>query len=125
MGESGCLCLSFSCNSGTSGHQVVGPKMSYNDPDCARTAQHAMVLGTGQHVSANSPLENLLTIQSVSVQGSPQPESTCLAAGFSNEVATRTEAPQRRSTRAVYESKWTVFVRWCEKNKVDFRSPSI
>ena len=69
----------------------------------------------------------------MSTQGSPQPESTCLAprasaiqqAGFSDEVATRIEAPQRRSTRAVYESKWTVFVRWCEKNKVDFRSPSI
>ena len=46
-------------------------------------------------------------------------------AGFSVEVATRIEAPQRRSTRAIYESKWAVFVRWCEENKVDFRSPSI
>ena len=32
---------------------------------------------------------------------------------------------KRRSTRAVYESKWAVFVRWCEENKVDFRSPSL
>ena len=46
-------------------------------------------------------------------------------AGFSEEVATRIEAPQQRSTRAVYESKWAIFVRWCEENKVDFRSPSI
>ena len=46
-------------------------------------------------------------------------------AGFSVAVATRIEAPQRRSTRAIYESKWAVFVRWCEDNKVDFGSPSI
>ena len=62
-----------------------------------------------------------------------QPEPPCVApraaaiqqAGFSDEVAAGIEAPQRRSTRAVYESKWAVFVRWSEENKVDFRSPSI
>ena len=75
----------------------------------------------------------LSTVQSVSSQGPSQSEPSCLAprasaikqAGFSAEVATRIEAPQRRSTRAVYESKWSVFVRWCEKNKVDVRTPSI
>ena len=69
----------------------------------------------------------------MSAQGSSQPESTCLAprataiqqASFSDEVETRIDAPQRCSTRAVYDSKWAIFVRWCEKNKVDFRSPSI
>ena len=95
--------------------------------------------GPGQHVSSNSPLPSKggelvnSTVQSTSAQGPPQPESTCLAprataiqhAGFSDEVATRIEVPQRRSTRSVYESKWTIFVRWCDKNKVDFRSPSI
>ena len=40
-------------------------------------------------------------------------------------VALRIEAPQRRSTRTVYEAKWSVFVRWCEGSQVDFRSPSI
>ena len=39
-------------------------------------------------------------------------------------VALRIEAPQRLSTRAVYEAKWFVFVRWCEASQVDFRSPS-
>ena len=53
MGGSGRLCLSSDCNSGTSGHQAVGPKMSQNDPDCARMAQQAMVLGPRQHVSSN------------------------------------------------------------------------
>ena len=31
----------------------------------------------------------------------------------------------RDSTRAVYKSKWAVFVKWCESNEVDFRSPSM
>ena len=73
------------------------------------------------------------TVQSVSSQGPSQSEPPCLAprasaiqqAGFSAEVATRIEAPQRRSTRAIYESKWSVFVRCCEENKVDVRTPSI
>ena len=61
-----------------------------------------------------------------------QPEPTCLARrasviqeqGFSDKVAARIEAPQRHSTRAVYKSKWAIFVKWCDLNKVDFRLPS-
>ena len=45
--------------------------------------------------------------------------------GFSSPVAVRIEAPQRRSTRLVYEETWAIFVRWCETSQVDFRSPSI
>ena len=37
----------------------------------------------------------------------------------------RIEAPQRRSTRFVYEAKWAVFVRWCKAHQVDFHSPSV
>ena len=33
----------------------------------------------------------------------------------------RIEAPQRRSTRALYKA--TVFVQWCKSSKVDFNSP--
>ena len=33
-----------------------------------------------------------------------------LPSGFSEEVAARIEAPQRDSTRAVYKSKWAVFI---------------
>ena len=36
-------------------------------------------------------------------------------------MAARIEAPQRRSTRSVYEAKWTIFTKWCLTNKVDFR----
>ena len=32
---------------------------------------------------------------------------------------------RRRSTRAIYKSKWAIFVKWCDSNKVDFRLPSV
>ena len=45
--------------------------------------------------------------------------------GFSEVVAARIEAHQRRSTRSVYEAKWAIFTKWCGTNQVDFRSPPI
>ena len=57
VGEPGRLCLSSGSNSGTGGHQTVGPRMSPNHPDCTGMAQHAMVWGPSQHVK----VENLLT----------------------------------------------------------------
>ena len=45
--------------------------------------------------------------------------------GFSEAVATRIEAPQRQSTRSVYEAKWAIFTKWCVTNQVDFRSPPV
>ena len=35
------------------------------------------------------------------------------------------EAPQRGSTRSVYEAKWTIFTKWCLSNQVDFRAPPL
>ena len=121
------------------GNETLRPRIPSSHSDSTRLAQHALVLGPGQHVSSNSPPApsgvefDHPTVQSVSSPGPSQSEPSCLAprasaiqqAGFSAEVATRIEAPQRRSTRAIYESKWSVFVRWCEKNQVDFRTPSI
>ena len=48
--------------------------------------------------------------------------STIKEQGFSEAVAARIEAPQRRSTRSVYEAKWTIFTKWCLSNQVDFRA---
>ena len=45
--------------------------------------------------------------------------------GFSVEVAERISAPQRLSTRTIYQSKWALFERWCSENSVDFSTPSI
>ena len=139
LARSGCLCFSPGGSPREGGLQVDGSRIPQSHSHCTGVAQHAMVLGSGQHVSTDSPKSAESrepidsTLQSVSSQGPSQSESACMAprafaiqqAGFSEEVATRIEAPQRRSTRAIYESKWSVFVRWCEEHKVDFRSPSI
>ena len=139
LGKTGCLRFSSYGSPPSGGDQAVGPRLPSPHPDCTRLAQHAMVLGPGQTVNSNSPpassgveFDNS-TVQSVPSQGPPQSEPPCLAprasaikqAGFSAEVATRIEAPQRRSTRAIFESKWSVFVQWCDQSKVDFRTPAI
>ena len=84
-------------------------------------------------LSSTPPRSSDPTFQQGTSQGSDKPKSPCLAPraqtikeqGFSSPVASRIEAPQRRSTRTVYEAKWAVFVRWCETSQVDFRNPSI
>ena len=139
LGEYGCLrvpsCVSF----GQGGIQDPRSGSTPVGPDCPRVAQHALVLGSGQHVCSDSYLSSKRgepadpTVQSVSPQRSPRAQpprlapraSSIQAQGFSDEVATRIEAPQRQSTRAVYESKWSIFVKWCESHKVDFGSPSL
>ena len=45
--------------------------------------------------------------------------------GFSEAVAARIEAPQRGSTRSVYEAKWAIFTKWCITNQMDFRAPPV
>ena len=101
--------------------------------------EHALVLGPGQPFSSDSiqapssKRSGDTVLQRPCSQESQQSESACLAPrasaiqeqGFSDEVAVRIEAPQRHSTRAVYKSKWAIFVKWCDSNEVDFRSPSV
>ena len=98
-----------------------------------------MVLGSGGTVGPDSSLPTHSSrpsdtaIQQGSSQEPDQPKPSRLAPraaaikeqGFSGPVASRIEAPQRSSTRTVYEAKWSVFVRWCETSQVDFRSPSV
>ena len=83
------------------------------------------------------PLEKYPAIDPAIERSPPQElessKSACVAPrassikrqGFSDEVAARIESPQRSSTRAVYKSKWAIFVKWCKSNQVDFRSPSL
>ena len=54
-----------------------------------------------------------------------RPQIDLLEQGFSEAVATRIEAPQRGSTRSVYEAKWAIFTKWCITNQVDFRTPPV
>ena len=99
-------------------------------------AQHALVLGSSDHVQSDStePAQPVNTaIQSDPSQKSDKSKSPCVAPraaatkeqGFSEIVAARIEAPQRGSTRSVYEAKWTIFTTWCITNQVDFRAPPV
>ena len=44
---------------------------------------------------------------------------------FSSEVAERIKAPQRESSRKVYQSRWTIYGQWCSHNKVDITSTTV
>ena len=132
MGGSGCIRLS------TSSH-LEGLPMQEDHSDCSGLAQHALVLGSSDHVQSDpsepaQPAQPVNTaFQSDLSQKSDKPKSPYMAPrataikeqGFSEAVAARFEAPQRGSTRSVYEAKWTVFTKWCVTNQVDFRAPPV
>ena len=139
LGGSGRVCLPTNSHSGQSGGEVAEHPMQENDSNCPGVAEHALVLGPGSHVQSN-PIEPTLlaqaantTIQSDPSQKSDESEPPCLAPraaaikkqGFSKAVAERIEAPQRGSTRSVYEAKWTIFTKWCDAHQVDFRAPPV
>ena len=111
--------------------------MQENHFNCSGVAQHALVLGPNDH-GQSDPTEPAFLAQPVNTalqsdpsQKSDKPKSPCMAPrataikeqGFSEAVAARIEAPQRGSTRSVYEAKWTIFTKWCITNQVDFRAP--
>ena len=139
MGKSGSICLPTSSHLGQSGGEVAGLPMQQDHSDCPRVAQYALVLGSSGNVhsdpsvSAQPARSGISTIQPDLAQELVKPEPTCLAPrataikeqGFSEAVAARIEAPQRGSTRSVYEAKWTIFTKWCLSNQVDFRAPPL
>ena len=139
VGGTGPLCLPTSSHLGQSGGEVTGLLLQQNHSDCSRVAQHALVLGSSGNVQPDStvPAQHtkliVSTIQPGSTQEPVKSESICLAPrasaikeqGFSEAVAARIEAPQRGSTRSVYEAKWTIFTKWCLSNQVDVRAPPL
>ena len=137
MGGPGCIRLPTDRHIGQSGGEASGLPVQETRSDCPGVAQHALVLGEHVQPGPSQPAQPAqsanTTIQSDPSQKSDQPKSPCLAPratkikeqGFSEAVAARIEAPQRRSTRSVYEAKWTIFKKWCVSNQVDFRSPPI
>ena len=139
MGESGRIRLSTSGHLGQSGGEVAGLPLQENHSNCSGVAQHALVLGSSDHVQSDptEPAQSAkpvdIAFQSDPSQKSDKPKSPCMAPrataikeqGFSEAVATRIEAPQRGSTRSVYEAKWAIFTKWCITNQVDFSSPPV
>ena len=139
MGGSGCVRLPTSSHIWQSGGEVARFSVQKNHSDCSGLAKHALVLGSSGHVQPN-PTVPAQPAQSVDPAFQPDPsqksgkhESPCMAPrasaikeqGFSEVVAARIEAPQRRSTRSVYEAKWTIFTKWCITHQVDFRAPPV
>ena len=135
VGGSGCLCLPTDRHLGQSGGEVIGLPVQEAHSNCSRVAQYALVLGLGDHVQSSSP-KFTKSAQSADTALQPDPSqksdkskppraTAIKKQGFSEAVAARIEAPQRRSTRSVYEAKWTIFTKWCISNQVDFRSPPI
>ena len=138
-GLHGRIRLPTSGHLGQSGGEVTGLTLQENHSDCSGVAQHALVLGSSDHVQSDptepsqpaQPVDT--TFQSDPSQKSDKPKSPCMAPrataikeqGFSEAVATRIEAPQRGSTRSVYEAKWAIFTKWCITNQVDFRAPPV
>ena len=139
MGGPGCIRLPTDHHIGQSGGEATGLPVQENHSNCPGVAQHALVLGLGEHVQPGpaqpaQPAQSAnAALQSDPSQKSDKPKSPCLAPratqikeqGFSEAMAARIEAPQRRSTRSVYEAKWTIFTKWCFTNQVDFRSPPV
>ena len=139
LGKPGHVCFPPSIITRQGGQQTGGPSLQEGNPHSPGLAQHAMVLGPGGTVvsdpslPAQSSRPSDTAIQQGTSQESNKSKPTRLAPrieaikeqGFSSPVASRIEAPQRSSTRTVYEAKWAVFIRWCESSQVDFRSPSI
>ena len=136
LGGPGPICLSTSSHLRQSGGEATRLPLQQNNSDCPRVAQHAQVLGSSGNVQSDPTVSAQHTKLSVSaIQPGPlqepvKSEPTCLAPrasaikeqGFSEAVAARIEAPQRGSTRSVYEAKWTIFTKWCLSNQVDFRA---
>ena len=139
MGGSGRIRLPTDSHFGQSGGEVAGLSIPEADHHCPGVAQHDMVLGPSGNVqpdptalaSITKPTDP--TLQSDPSQESDKSKSPCMAPrataikeqGFSEAVATSIEAPQRGSTRSVYEAKWAIFTKWCITNQVDFRAPPV
>ena len=138
LGGSGRLCfLSSSHPSSVSSENDHLQVQSHCDS--TRVAGDALVLGSGGIVSqgsteASSSVQSPeATLQSQIPQESGVSEPPCLVSGllqegqgvFSVEVADRIKAPQRESSRRVYDSRWAIFQKWAQENQVDVTKPTI
>ena len=139
LGGPGPICLPTGSHLGQSGGEATELPLQQDNSDCTRVAQHALVLGSSSNVKPDTTLpvqHSQLSVSAIQPGPSQEPiesEPTRLAPrasaikeqGFSEAVAARIEAPERRSTRSVYEAKWTIFTKWCLSNQVDFRAPPL
>ena len=134
LGGSGRLCL-LSCSTHTKSHTENEHLQVQDDSSSTRVVQNALVLGSSETPITTTSLASYVktTVQSEVPSESHVSESVCLAPrhhselleSFSEQVADRIKAPQRPSSRRLYESMWSIFELWCQQNKVVSTEPSI
>ena len=107
--------------------------------DSPRLARDALVLGPSAALNRDPSTTTSVNNPSQTVPPSCVPQQSTTSQpphlvsrsrqlqeqDFSVEVAERVAAPQRSSTRTIYESKWALFEKWCRENLVDFSTPSV
>ena len=82
LGGSGPIYLPTSSRVGQTGGEVAGLPMQENSSDCSGVAQHALVLGSSDHVQSDStePAQPVNTgLQSDPSQKSDKSKSPCMA----------------------------------------------
>ena len=138
LGGSGRLCV-LSSGSHTAGDSKDDHLQVQDNHDCPRVARDVLVLGSGGSVHETPSKASFVgesvdsTVQQQTSQQSGLFEPSCLASGvspegsrgFSEEVAKRIKEPQRHSSRRIYESRWSIFGKWCQENQVDISDPTI
>ena len=138
LGGSGRLCV-LSSGSHSSGDSKDNHLQVQNHHDCTRVGRDVLVLGSGGSVHETPSKASFVgesvdsTVQQQTSQQSSLFEPSCLASGvslegsrgFSEEVAKRIKEPQRQSSRTIYESRWSIFGKWCQESQVDVSDPTI
>ena len=138
LGGNGRLCL-LSNSSNSQGSPKDEVLCMSNDCGGPRVARDELVLGSHKPFHKTSTVSSTLgvasetTIQSKIPSKSSLSQPLCLASGletkspqkFSSTVAERIKAPQRFSSRRVYESRWSIFESWGKEKQVEFEQPSV
>ena len=121
-----CLLSSSSSHTATS-YSTDSTLPMQDDLTGSRVTRDALVPGSGRSLNQDIPKAPTLedSTETVTFQQVPQqrgiPESTCVASGFqesnsgrfSTEAAERIKAPQRESSRKVYQLRWSIYLLSC------------
>lgn len=137
MVKPGCLCIST--NEYAKQSNTESPKRSgKTDSDNTMVAKTTMDTGSNRVVNKGTNTAPMVdNIVDANTQQAIPPASTstepaCMAhsvpnsssSSRSDEVEERIRAPQRRSTRKMYDARVKAYKDWCEQEKVPFNPPS-
>ena len=133
------ICVSSNQIASSASQEAGRYKLIYHDSHCSSVAETSLVPSSPRLVcsrasssSSASKTAASTKVKSVSHRSSKAQSSRLAPAkrklikqGFSDEVAERITAPQALSSRKVYEAKWNVFSKWCEKEHLSPHKVSV